>query len=112
MGGFGSGRFSSRRTTNHYHELDIRHLHRKVLLKSNRSFTWSWLRNGEVLSSIRVSTLHEAVTLTYNHKANGKTGKSKNYPVHIEWTSCHFGGERPWFLCPATGCGRRVASRP
>ncbi|MEX2367477.1 MAG: hypothetical protein WD601_12795 [Pseudohongiellaceae bacterium] len=21
----------------------------------------------------------------------------------------HYGGERPWFLCPARGCGRRVA---
>lgn len=26
--------------------------------------------------------------------------------VGVEWTSCTFGGERPWLLCP--GCGRRV----
>ena len=27
--------------------------------------------------------------------------------VAIDWTDCHYGGARPWFLCP--GCGRRVA---
>ncbi len=27
--------------------------------------------------------------------------------ARLEWTSCNFGGARPWFLCP--GCGRRVA---
>jgi len=105
MGGFGSGRFSSRRTTNHCHELDIRHWHRKKLLKPNQSFTWNWLRNGEILSAISVSTHQDMVRLTYRHKA----GESKNYPIYIDWTSCHFGGKRPWFLCPAAGCGRRVA---
>jgi Zn-finger protein len=29
--------------------------------------------------------------------------------VYLDWTPCHFGGQRPWFLCPAHGCGRRVA---
>ncbi|MDP9475892.1 MAG: hypothetical protein M3R38_09425 [Actinomycetota bacterium] len=29
--------------------------------------------------------------------------------VPLEWTSCNFGRERPWFLCPGVGCGRRVA---
>jgi hypothetical protein len=28
--------------------------------------------------------------------------------VPIDWTACHFGGQRPWFRCPAVGCGRRV----
>ena len=33
--------------------------------------------------------------------------------VQITWTSCHFGGRRPWFICSARAngryCGRRVA---
>jgi hypothetical protein len=29
--------------------------------------------------------------------------------VPLTWTACNFGGERPWFLCPGTECGRRVA---
>ncbi|WP_245537399.1 hypothetical protein [Thiocystis violascens] len=31
------------------------------------------------------------------------------YAVPLDWTNCTYGGSRPWFLCPATGCGRRVA---
>jgi hypothetical protein len=29
--------------------------------------------------------------------------------VPLTWTACNFGGERPWFVCPGDGCGRRVA---
>lgn len=29
--------------------------------------------------------------------------------VALAWTACHFGGQRPWFVCPGTGCGRRTA---
>jgi hypothetical protein len=39
--------------------------------------------------------------------------KSINQRVPIEWSGCHFGGRRPWFICPAfcdgRSCGRRVA---
>jgi hypothetical protein len=28
--------------------------------------------------------------------------------VSVEWTTCHFGGARPWFVCP--GCWRRRAA--
>ena len=27
----------------------------------------------------------------------------------LDWTPCNLGGQRPWFRCPARGCGRRVA---
>ena len=30
-------------------------------------------------------------------------------PAELDWTPCNFGQERPWFLCPGIGCGRRVA---
>jgi hypothetical protein len=30
-------------------------------------------------------------------------------PVELDWTPCNFGRERPWFVCPGAGCGRRVA---
>jgi hypothetical protein len=29
--------------------------------------------------------------------------------VNDEQSPCHLGGSRAWFLCPAVGCGRRVA---
>lgn len=35
--------------------------------------------------------------------------QDESYPVHLDWTDCNLGGKRPWFLCPARGCGRWVA---
>lgn len=29
--------------------------------------------------------------------------------VRVVWTDCALGGQRAWWLCPASGCGRRVA---
>ena len=29
--------------------------------------------------------------------------------VGLAWTECTLGGRRAWLLCPARGCGRRVA---
>jgi hypothetical protein len=28
--------------------------------------------------------------------------------IPVEYTACHFGGERPWFRCPDADCGVRV----
>ena len=32
-----------------------------------------------------------------------------HYWVQLANTACHYGGQRTWWLCPAVGCGRRVA---
>ena len=39
-----------------------------------------------------------------------RTGEEEeiSYHVPVEWTGCNFGGHRPWFSCPETGCSRRV----
>ncbi len=39
----------------------------------------------------------------------GKTWSIRCVGVSITWTPCHYGGARAWFICPAPGCGRRVA---
>src|SRR5262249_53998145 len=62
-----------------------------------------------LLSSIQMRTEHNRVVLIYRHRGGGEEWKSENYPVRIDRTACHLGGSRPWFICPALGCGRRVA---
>lgn len=32
------------------------------------------------------------------------------YRIPLEYTPCNFGGVRPWFRCPADGCGERVGT--
>jgi hypothetical protein len=67
------------------------------------------MRNGKTEASIQVRVESDRVILDYRHQHGGGEWKSVNYPVQIEWTLCHYGGTRAWFLCPANGCGRRVA---
>lgn len=111
MGGLGSGNhwnYGSKSTTNDYHVIDIRKWHRKGLLAPGTAFTTKWLRNDEVVGSIGLLADKSSVMLSYRYKRSDEW-TSISYPVEIVWSHCNLGGKRPWFLCPAEACGRRVA---
>ena len=110
MGGWGSGRGQSGKdTTSDYRAPDVRRLQRDGLLTPGRSFGWNWTRDGETVASIEVQAESDRVVLKYRHRSGGGEWKGERYPVWLNWTACTFGGQRAWFLCPAAGCGRRVA---
>ena len=111
MGGMGSGRRyqGGKDTTSDMRALDVRRLQRDGLLTPGRAFGWNWSRNGETIASIQMRTEAERVILNYRSRINGDEWKAMEYPVRLEWTGCNLGGQRAWFLCPAQGCGRRVA---
>jgi hypothetical protein len=50
-----------------------------------------------------------SIILSYRSKTGGGEWKDVEYPVAIEWTNCHYGGQRAWFRCPVADCGKRVA---
>jgi hypothetical protein len=53
------------------------------------------------------------VLLWYRIRQRGEDWQDIEEPVSLVWTSCRYGGQRPWFICPGAvrgrGCGRRVA---
>jgi hypothetical protein len=117
MGGVGSGswyRLNKKTTVEKSRSLDVRRLHREGLLKPGYRFSWSWSRAGRQTASIGGvvlgSSLPEQVVLLFRHKS-GPSGdwEDVQQSVELDWTPCNFGGERPWFICPSAGCGRRVA---
>ncbi len=112
MGGMGSGRhwhWGAKDTTEDYIAIDVRRWKRDGLLTPGQYFGWQWSFNGKKTSSIQVRTETGRVILSYRHRRNGEDWQDESYPIYLDWTACHLGGERPWFLCPAQGCGRRVA---
>jgi len=112
MGGLGSGRhwyWGAEDPTDDHRSIDVRRWRRDGLLIPHQSFGWQWLRRGEAVASIGVRTEPGRVVLTYRHRSGGENWKDESYPVHLDWSACNLGGQRPWFLCPARGCGRRVA---
>lgn len=107
MGGWGSGRKSGRETTEDYRQFDVRKLTRDHF-RPGMLFTWKWSsRRGD--ASIGFTSEANRIVVDYRHKANGEGWESLKYPIYLDRTRCHLGGERTWFLCPRVGCGRRVA---
>jgi hypothetical protein len=68
----------------------------------------SWTRNGEAAGSITGETLSGLVFFRYRMCSNGGEWESVEQPTPLDWTSCRYGGQRPWFRCPGAGCGRRA----
>lgn len=106
MGGYGSGRRSGKRTTGDMWRLTIFYLHKRGLLTPGRSSSLTWSRNGEPVASIGIWAEADHIVLKYRTRPRGGKWEDKEYPVFLDWTACHLGGQRPWFLCPR--CGRRV----
>lgn len=111
MGGIGSGRRyqSGKKTSSDMHRLDIRRLQRNGLLSAGRVFGWQWSSHGDVVASINIRTEHNRIILDYRTRSGSGEWQPMHYPIFLSSTYMHFGGERRWFICPASGCGRRVA---
>ena len=112
MGGMGSGRYSGRRCTDDMHPFDVRKIHRQGLLKSGSTLTWQWSCGRETIATIRLGIEWDRVILDYRNQSaysNGGEWEQMHYAVRLDWTRCALGGHRVWWLCPALGCGRRVA---
>jgi hypothetical protein len=89
--------------------IDVRQWHREGRLEPGQRFSWSWMAG-----SITVQVECAAVVLSYRYCFSGSNEwKSIQQRVPISLTACHFGGQRPWFVCSAycngRHCGRRVA---
>lgn len=111
MGGIGSGRHFQfgADTTERFCSLDVRWLKREGILSHGNRRRITWSRRGEVTDSINIQSEPGRLILDYCQRNQVGEWQAKRYPVYLDTTSCHMGGERHWFLCPALGCGRRVA---
>lgn len=118
MGGHGSGRQQERTTVEKCLAFDVRKLAREGLLEPGLSRGLSWSSGDRQLASIGwnvcgTSGRVTALELFYTHTPQGGEPEDIRYQVPVVFTSCHFGGQRPWFICPGSvngrACGRRVA---
>jgi hypothetical protein len=106
--------FGGRTTCESCISIDVRRWHRERKLDAGLSFSCSCTYGGEPSGSISVRTEVDAVVLMYRARSwRDIEWKSVHQRVPINWTACHFGGRRPWFVCPGFSddqyCGRRVA---
>jgi hypothetical protein len=97
MGGMGSGRGwqGGKKTTDYFPVLDVRRLNRDGLLTPRQVWSTTWSRNGKELASIQMESEVDRVILNYQsrNRINGGDSQHMQYPVYLEWTNCHLGGE-------------------
>jgi hypothetical protein len=90
--------------------IDVLLWNRLGYLRTSRWFSWAWTSNGERVASINVETQRHSVTLKYRSRSYGEDWSDVEQRVAIAWTTCRFGGERPWFMCSVAAngvyCGR------
>ena len=112
MGGLGSGWYGDRngkQTTSGSYSIDIRQLFREGSQLLGQSTTWNWSVNGKPVASVGVLLTDGDVCITYRHKSHTDYWSDVANTVDLEWTDCHYGGQRPWFQCPNRCCGKRIA---
>ncbi len=105
MGGWGSGRQGlndPKRLTSDFLRIDVRRLAQLKFFGEERC-AYGTLASPDG-KSIAFACHRYQIELRYSFH-----GESLCYPVALDWTVCHYGGKRPWFLCPGEGCGKRVA---
>jgi hypothetical protein len=113
MGGYGSGRPGGKDTVEDCRSVDVNKLQRAGCLAPGYSGGWQWLRDGDRVANISLTCDGRTLTLEYRVRQYGGDWNDVRQAVRLIFTPCHFGGTRPWFLCPGivngTRCGRRVA---
>lgn len=110
MGGYGSGGWNGtgRPLYGQTSPLAVNRVAKAGGLESGARLTWLWTWTNGQESTIGIigHGRYEGVTLAYQHYPySGCEPVPVRIMVRVEWTPCHFGGERVWWLCPS--CGRR-----
>ena len=93
--------------------LDVMKLARAGYLTGSRLGSWQWSYRDSSTASVSVTGGREAIKLDYRIRTHCEDWQSVSQHIPIHWTSCRFGGERPWFVCDVRTngvyCGRQVA---
>ena len=87
-------------TTDDYLALRTRDLSRFMLGWCGKTLVDLRCR-GKVVDSVEVDIHPDQLVLTYTYDQSEKIAD----PIPIEYSPCHFGGRRPWFICPT--CKKR-----
>lgn len=108
MGGFGSGRCVTRQKTDDCVSIDIRAWRREGVLGCELPLRILQLRSGNITVRVWVHIERQHCTLTTSyHLDDGTRLDDADRVICFDFTTCHYGQSRSWFLCPS--CGRRVA---
>lgn len=112
MGGYGSGRTSAggkKGVVERHYAMDVRQWYRTGRLIEGRRFNLSLSAGAGRTQDLHVRIEASCIVVESRFSTHDRGPQERSQTIWLDWTPCHLGGERPWLLCPAAGCGRRVA---
>lgn len=103
---WGAGRPGYRVKAEQLQRIEIGRWHRGGYLRQGTSFSWSWNCGGEPTGSRGVRIFGaDSLRLEYTVTTNDDP-RDGSQTIRLARTECHYGGGRPWFVCPV--CQRRA----
>ncbi len=114
MGGYGSGHRTHRPTVESESALSVTWILHEGWFQPGTRGTLTWHLQGreeKIVASVGFMTMTRNALMIIDHLTfRGKPAEDLRYAIQVAWTPCHYGGERPWWICPNPSCGRRVAT--
>ena len=111
MGGAGSGtwhRGNTRTTLDDVTQLDIRWLQRQGYVPHGARDGLAWSEEAPTTRAGGITMVDGRLVLNYPYWVwGGVAWKPVQQEIAMAWMSCHYGCQRPWFVCPQ--CARRLA---
>lgn len=96
-------------TTSRFRVLDVRWLQRQQYLEPGESVAQYFHDRCIGPEEVRIDVCEGYLVLAYTVRIRGQEPHQIQSLVPLDWSNCHFGGRRPWFICPNPECRRRVA---
>ncbi len=111
MGGYGSGRPGHKKKAEEFRSLDVNRMHREGCLNAGWSGNWIWSRDGKEVARISFRAETARIVPSYRISQYGGDWEPVTQSVPLDHTSCNYGGQRPYFLCPGVVSGRHCNRR-
>ena len=111
MGGYGSGRRAGRQKAEACRSLDVNRMYREGCLQPGRRGNWVWSQDDNEVARIAYRAEQSQLVLDYRVSQHGGEWESITETVCITHADCHFGGTRPYFICPGVVAGRACSRR-
>jgi hypothetical protein len=93
--------------------IDVMSLERGGYLAGPRLGSLQWASRDCSTASVLMTGGRNEIRLDYRVRSPGEDWQPVSQRIPVYWTSCRFGGQRPWLVCAVstngTYCGRRVA---
>ena len=104
-------RVNAKETTDDYRTLSVNLCYRKGFLSPDAGIHLEWSRGDYRTATLngKMNAPGDRMDVAYREHFGSERGPGVRRSIRIEWIPRHLGGHQAYFLCPGSGCGRRVA---